>query len=165
MRERAPRRRNRGGMDDGMESPAVLPNKSCVRLGRVNARLRRRRSISRTPHTPVSTIVVRATRRVASRRQQIRVLFTVSSLRLGTEPNVQWRSIFFQMIVELGSTRERTNLVYQWGGRTREHESTENRTAGRRFKMEHSVSMLTVRIIKVVDTSYATILVCDHTRV
>lgn len=53
-------------MDDGMESPTVVPNKSCVRLGRVNARLRRRRSISRTPHTPVSTIVVRATRRVAS---------------------------------------------------------------------------------------------------
>ncbi|XP_043585444.1 uncharacterized protein LOC122569047 [Bombus pyrosoma] len=32
-----------------------VPNKSYVRLGYVNARLRRRRSISRTPRTPVST--------------------------------------------------------------------------------------------------------------
>lgn len=62
----------------------------------------------------MSTIVVRATR-----RQQIRVLFTVSVLRLGTEPDVQWRSIFFRMIVELESTREKTNLVYQWGSNAR----------------------------------------------
>lgn len=47
---RAPNEWNRG-MGDRMEAQATdVPNKSYVRLGHVNARLRRRRSISHTPH-------------------------------------------------------------------------------------------------------------------
>ncbi|CAK9797280.1 hypothetical protein ANTQUA_LOCUS1102 [Anthophora quadrimaculata] len=39
------------------ENATDVPNKSYVRLGHVNARLRRRRSISRTPHTPPASMI------------------------------------------------------------------------------------------------------------
>lgn len=53
---RAPNEWNRG-MGDRMEAQATnVPNKSYVRLGHVNARLRRRRSISHTPHILVNMI-------------------------------------------------------------------------------------------------------------
>lgn len=90
---RAPNEWNRG-MGDGMEAQATdIPNKSYVRLGHVNARLRRRRSISYTPHILVSMIVLRTARRRQTRAHR---LFTVSSHRLEIKPNVQWRPILFQ---------------------------------------------------------------------
>lgn len=68
--------------DEGMESEATsVPNKSCVELGHVSARLHRRRSTLRTAHTPASGTAL------VGKHALTGYVLTVSWHRLVTESN------------------------------------------------------------------------------